>query len=79
MVARSAHQVFGAWDSRRSIRCTESPRRLWSWRDEAGRSEEWQRDLGGTALAVGAGSLWPLLSGTLTAGAAASGAVTTAD
>jgi acyl-CoA dehydrogenase len=79
LVARSAHQVFGALGFTQEHPLHRVTRRLWSWRDEAGRSEEWQRDLGGTALAVGAGSLWPLLSGTLTAGAAASAAVTTAD
>jgi acyl-CoA dehydrogenase len=79
LVAGSAHQVFGALGFTQEHPLHSVTRRLWSWRDEVGRPEEWQRALGGIALASGAESVWPLLSGTLPAGSSIADAVTIED
>ena len=64
LVAGTAHQVFGALGFTQEHPLHRLTRRLWAWRDEVGRPEYWQCELGGIVLAAGADGLWPLLSGT---------------
>jgi acyl-CoA dehydrogenase len=62
-VARIAHQVHGAIGFTREHDLRLLTTRLWAWRDEDGSDAQWNTELGATALAAGAGGLWPLITG----------------
>jgi acyl-CoA dehydrogenase len=66
MIARTAHQVFGALGFTQEHSLHRLTTRLWSWRDEAGTASEWQDYLGSRAFASGSSGLWPLLTDTAT-------------
>lgn len=60
-VAAIAHQVHGAMGFTREHPLHYATRRLWSWRDEFGNENSWQRYLGHQVLNLGADRLWPFL------------------
>lgn len=61
-VADLAHQIHGAIGFSEEYPLHSLTRRLWSWRDEAGREAEWAETLGRTVLADRAGGLWPRIT-----------------
>jgi alkylation response protein AidB-like acyl-CoA dehydrogenase len=58
-----AHQVHGAMGFTYELSLHHVTRRLWSWRDEFGGEAAWSIRLGRLAARLGAGSLWPLVTG----------------
>lgn len=62
-VADLAHQVHGAIGFSQEYPLHPLTRRLWSWRDEAGRESDWAEILGRALLAEGNGGLWPRITG----------------
>jgi acyl-CoA dehydrogenase len=66
-VARIAHQVHGAIGFTREHDLRRLTTRLWAWRDEDGSEAEWNEFIGALAVdtvrRMGAGALWPLITG----------------
>lgn len=64
MLARSAHQVFGAIGTTEEHALHRYTTRLWSWQDEYGTSAEWSRFIGRKTLVKSLPSIWSLISST---------------
>jgi hypothetical protein len=62
VAASIAHQVHGAIGFSQEYPLHELTRRLWSWRDEDGREDDWAELLGQAVLAGRAGGLWPQIT-----------------
>jgi acyl-CoA dehydrogenase len=69
--SKIAHQVHGAIGFTHEHELHYRTRRLWAWRDEFGSEAWWAERVGAAVLASGAGGLWPLLTRTESATAAA--------
>jgi acyl-CoA dehydrogenase len=67
-VTALAHQVHGAIGFTEEHPLRHSTTRLWAWRDEDGNEQRWSAVLGQRALEAGSSGLWPLVSGSTTAG-----------
>ena len=61
-VADLAHQIHGAIGFSQEYPLHELTRRLWSWRDEDGREDDWAEILGQAVLAGRARGLWPQIT-----------------
>ncbi len=68
VVAELAHQVHGAMGYTYEHRLHHTTRRLWSWRDEYGAEQHWQRRLGAhlakRVARDGGDGLWAFITGT---------------
>lgn len=60
--AAIAHQVHGAIGFTQEYPLHQSTRRLWSWRDEFGRENDWGAEIGRAVSAQGADALWPFIT-----------------
>ena len=60
---RWAHQAHGAMGMTQEYALHHLSRRLWSWRQEYARPNEWPRTVGRMAEAAGAAGLFPLITG----------------
>jgi len=59
IVSAGAHQLLGAIGTTEEHELGRHTRRLWSWRDEYGREEQWARNLGRRLVEAGEEMLWP--------------------
>lgn len=57
-----AHRVHAAMGFSHEYPLHRSTRRLWSWQEEFGSSEEWAAWIGAQVCAAGGGALWPMLT-----------------
>jgi acyl-CoA dehydrogenase len=63
IATRAAHQAHGAMGMTQEYQLHHFSRRLWAWRNEYGNEIFWSRRLGQAAVAAGADSLYPLITG----------------
>ncbi len=61
-VAEIAQQVHGAMGYTHEHQLHHFTRRLWSWRDEYGSEQHWQKVLGRHLAALGADDLWDFIA-----------------
>ncbi|MDK3258480.1 acyl-CoA dehydrogenase family protein [Blastococcus capsensis] len=62
IASASSHQAHGAIGMTKEYELGQLSRRLWSWRDEFGRAEDWSRLLGRQVAEAGSDALWPRIS-----------------